>query len=314
MGQLQLVSQIFSVTGPVFAMVFLGLVLRKARIIDTSFIQTASQLVFKGSMPTLFFLSIWRADLNVALQPELLVFATVGTLIAFAASWWWAIRHLPSIERGVFVQGSFRGNCGVVSLALAAAWFGDYGLSVGGVLAGFTILLFNTLSVFILAFYSPHFQFSALNLVKELARNPLILSVVLGLFASGFDLHVPAWVEKSAQYFASLTLPLALICIGGTLSQRTLKQSGAAASQSTFIKVFFAPVLGCSIASLFGVTGDNLIILWMYLASPTAAASFAMALAAGTDGRLAASIIAVSTLVSIVTISAGIYFLKWLGN
>ena len=160
MNYFETFSQIFAVTGPVFAMVFIGWVLKKCALIDQTFIETASVLVFKGTMPTLFFLAIWKADLGQALVPELLVAVGLGTLLAFGSAWCWACHTLQRHQRGVFVQGAFRGNCGVVSLALAVSYYGDYGLAVGGVLSAFSILLFNTLSVFILAFYSPVVQFS----------------------------------------------------------------------------------------------------------------------------------------------------------
>jgi predicted permease len=52
----------------------------------------------------------------------------------------------------------------------------------------------------------------------------------------------------------------------------------------------------------------------MFLASPTAAASFAMALAAGADGKLAANIIALSTLVAMGSMTFGIYALRIWGH
>jgi len=56
--------QTLDVTLPVFSMVFLGIGLKKAGWIDDGFIQTASTLVFKGTMPTLVFISIVKADLS----------------------------------------------------------------------------------------------------------------------------------------------------------------------------------------------------------------------------------------------------------
>lgn len=314
MNQFHALSEILGVTAPVFAMVFMGLVLRKVNLINDSFIQTASTLTYKATMPTLFFLSIWRADLQSAFNAKLVFFFCAATLAGFLASWWWASKFTPYSQRGVFVQGSFRGNCGVVSFALVASYYGDYGLSVGGVLVGFTILLFNVLSVLILSIYSPILKFSPAIVGKELLKNPLIIAVVLGMVASAIKLHIPDWLLKSGEYFAGLTLPLALICVGGTLSLAGVKASGMAAIESSTIKVAILPVLACAAAWVVGIEGRELVILWMFFASPTAAASFAMAVAAGGDGKLAANIIALTTLVSIATMTIGIYALTTLGH
>lgn len=309
-----MLSEILGVTAPVFAMVFMGWVLRRVSLINDSFIQTASTLTYKATMPTLFFLSIWQADLQSAFNAQLVFFFCAATIVGFLASWWWASNFTPYGQRGVFVQGSFRGNCGVVSFALVASYYGDYGLSVGGVLVGFTILLFNVLSVLILSVYSPSLKFSPAMVGKELMKNPLIIAVVLGMVASAVNLFIPQWLLKSGEYFAGLTLPLALICVGGTLSLAGVKASGIAAIQSSAIKVAILPVLACFVAWLIGIEGRELIILWMFFASPTAAASFAMAVAAGGDGKLAANIIALTTLVSIATMTIGIYALTALGH
>lgn len=314
MNQFNVLSEILGVTAPVFAMVFMGLVLRKVKLINDAFIQSASTLTYKATMPTLFFLSIRQADLHSAFNAELVFFLCAATVFVFLASWWWATKAIPYAQRGVFVQGAFRGNCGVVGFALVASYYGDYGLSVGGVLVGFTILLFNVLSVLILSIYSPTLKFSPAAVGKELIKNPLMIAVVLGMAASAVQLYIPQWVLKSGEYFAGLTLPLALICVGGTLSLAGIKASGAAAVQSSVIKIILLPVLACGVAWAIGIEGRHLIILWMFFATPTAAASFSMSVAAGGDGKLAANIIALTTLVSIGTMTLGIYILTALGH
>ena len=66
MPLINLFLQTMETTLPVFAMVFIGLGLRKIGWIDNAFVNTASALVFKATLPTLVFLSIIRADLGTA--------------------------------------------------------------------------------------------------------------------------------------------------------------------------------------------------------------------------------------------------------
>src|SRR5690554_2006027 len=106
-------------------MVFIGLGLKRAGWIDGAFVTTASQLVFRGTMPALIFLSIIRADLDATLNPRLLGFFALATLGSFLFCWGWARLRVPHAERGVYIQGAFRGNCGIVGLALAAGMYGS---------------------------------------------------------------------------------------------------------------------------------------------------------------------------------------------
>ena len=226
---LSLVVQTLGVTAPVFAMLFLGVVLRRVGWIDSAFIASASALVFRGCMPTLLFLSILKADLSAALQPALLVYFVLATVASFLLAWGWALWRCPRADRGVYVQGAFRGNNGIVGLALASSLYGDYGLSLGSVLAGVVIIIYNTLSVVVLAIYSPGGNASPRSVCLSILRNPLIIGVAVAIPFAWWQVELPEWLLTSAGYFAQLSLPLALICIGGTLSLSALRESSGTA-------------------------------------------------------------------------------------
>ena len=68
-----------NITAPVFAMLFLGVFLRRIGAINDGFIVAASGLVFNVTMPALLFLGIIHADLRTALQPKLLIFFSIET-------------------------------------------------------------------------------------------------------------------------------------------------------------------------------------------------------------------------------------------
>jgi len=299
---LALVVQTLSVTAPVFAMLFIGVVLKRLGWIDTGFINTASALVFKGTMPTLLFLSIVQADLGSALQPSLIVYFVLANIASFVLAWVWALWRCPVADRGVYVQGAFRGNNGIVGLALASSLYGDYGLSLGGVLAGVVIFIYNTGS-----------SASVRSVCISILRNPLIIGVASAIPFAYWQVELPLWLLTSAGYFAQLTLPLALICIGGTLSLSALHESSGTAISSSLMKMVWLPFLATLGAWVWGFRGAELGILFLYFASPAAAASFVMARAVGSNHQLAATIIVITTLSAAVTINAGLLVLSRLG-
>jgi predicted permease len=310
---LAIVQQTISVTAPVFSMLFLGVVLKRLGLIDAGFINTASILVFRGTLPTLLFLGIIKADLSTALQPALLVYFVLATLGCFLLAWGWAILRCPEADRGIFTQGAFRGNNGIIGLALATSMYGDYGLSVGAVLGGVVILSYNTLSAIVLAIYSPQAKADFWSLSKSIVSNPLIVGVLLAIPFAAWQIQLPAWLMTSAGYFAQMSLPLALICIGGTLSLGSLRESSGMAISSSLMKVFWLPVLATLGAWLWGFRDADLAILFLYFASPTAAASFVMAKAVGGNHQLAAAIIVLTTLATVVTTNLGLFVLQWAG-
>ena len=305
--------QTLSVTAPVFAMLFMGIVLKRVGWINDNFIHTASALVFNVTMPALLFLGIVHADLRTAMQPKVLGYFTAATLVSFALAWGWAIWRCPREDRGIYTQGAFRGNNGVVGLALAASMYGDYGISLGAVLAGLVILLFNTLSTIVLAVYSPVIKSDPWSICKSVVKNPLIISVLAAVPFAVFKIGLPGWLQASGEYLASMTLPLALICIGGTLSLVSLRKSGKLALSARLVKMISLPFLATLGAWLCGFRGPELGTLFLYFASPTAAASYVMARAANGNHELAASIIVITTLMAAITTNIGIFVLQWGG-
>lgn len=310
---LVLIQQTLAVTAPVFAMLFLGVLLKRLGWIDTAFVNTASSLVFKGTLPALLFLAILRADLSAALQPTLLIYFTLATVTGFLIAWGWAIWRCPHPDRGVYVQGAFRGNNGIVGLALASSLYGDLGLSLGGVLAGLVILCYNALSALVLALYSPSSKTDPLSIARSILGNPLILAVLLAIPFAYWKISLPDWLLTSAGYFAQMSLPLALICIGATLSLASLRESGGTAISASLMKMLWLPLLSTLGAWWFGFRGPELGILFLFFASPTAAASFVMAKAVGSNFQLAAAIIVITTLMAVVSTNLGLFVLQWGG-
>ncbi|WJM98379.1 AEC family transporter [Pseudomonas defluvii] len=310
---LALFFQTLNITAPVFAMLFMGVLLKRINAINDGFIHTASSLVFNVCMPALLFLGIYHADLSAAVKPGLLLYFVVATLGGFSLAWTYALWRCPREDRGVYTQGAFRGNNGVIGLALAASMYGDYGISLGAVLAGLVILLYNSLAAVVLAVYSSSTKSDPWSILKSILRNPLIISVLLATPMAYGQVPLPNWLLTSSDYLAQMTLPLALICIGGTLSLASLRNSGSLAISASLLKMVWLPLIGTVGAWLWGFRGAELGILFLYFGSPTAAASYVMARAVNGNHELAASIIVITTVAAALTTNIGIFLLQWGG-
>ncbi|WP_277960901.1 AEC family transporter [Pseudomonas sp. RIT-To-2] len=305
--------QTLNITAPVFAMLFLGVFLKRIGAINDTFIYTASALVFNVCMPALLFLGIYHADLHAAMKPGLLIYFVVVTFASFALAWGMALWRSPPQDRGIYTQGAFRGNNGVVGLALAGSMYGDQGISLGAVLAGLVIVLYNSLSTVVLAIYSPNIKSDPWSIFKSVVCNPLIISVLAAAPMAYFQVGLPNWILTSGDYLAQMSLPLALICIGGTLSLAALRESGDLAISASLVKMVWLPLLGTLVAWLLGFRGAELGILFLYIGSPTAAASYVMARAANGNHQLAAAIIVITTVAAAITTNIGIFLLQWGG-
>ena len=302
-----------NIVAPIFFIVFLGYLLMRLRVIDQNFVTTASKLVFTITLPALVFMSISRMDFQAVFNPVLLGYFVIGTLITFTLLWQISKRFIRRPEDlGVFIQGAFRGNYGIVGLAVSFNMFGDSGLAQASLLLACVIPLYNVLSVLALTLPMQQ-QGNGINISQpliEIARNPLIIAVVLALPFSYFGWGLPLVGNKIGNYFANLTLPLALLAIGGSLNLKSLRDTSGESSWATLIKLIIMPLILTAGAWLYGFRGQDIGILFVLFGCPTAAASFIMAKGMGGNAQLAANIVLTTTLGSLLTLSGGIYLLR----
>lgn len=297
---------------PIFFIVFLGIVLKRLGVIDGHFVSTSSRLVFTLTLPALVFMAISGTNFQAVFNPDQLIYFVAATLISFTALWLLAARWIhDGRDLGVFIQGAFRGNYGIIGLAVSYNLFADAGLAQASILLAMVIPLYNVLSIIALTVpLQKEGGLSIGNAALEIAKNPLILAVVFALPFSFMGWTLPEVVEKTGRYFANLTLPLALLAIGGSLSLKSLRDTSAMAFWATAAKLVILPLLLSLGAWVYGFEGQDLAMLFILFGCPTAAASFVMAKGVGANDQLAANIILTTTLGSVLSLSAGIYLLR----
>jgi len=137
----------------------------------------------------------------------------------------------------------------------------------------------------------------------------LILALLLVVPFQWGELKVSGPLLTAGEWLARMTLPLALLGIGGSLSGQLKGAFASVPLQATVLKLLVLPGLIMALAVAAGFRGAELGVLVLMFSSPTAAASFAMAKAMGRDAILTAQVIALSTLGSLFTISAFLYIL-----
>jgi len=304
----------FSIIGPICLLIFLGWFLKRTHTINDAFIEVGSKLVFKVTLPALLFLSIIKTNRNVDIDFTLIIYSLIANFIFFIVSVL-ATKHWVKnkSEHGVVIQGAFRSNIAIIGLAYVANVYSDGGVAVAAVYVAFHTMLYNILSVIILSPKQEGVSFTLfLGVFKSLIKNPLIMGIMSGIIFFIFAIPVPELVIHTGEYFSNMTLPLALLCTGGSLNVQALKDNSFNCRFSTLLKIVIGPVFITGGAYLLGYTGQQLGLVFFMSASPTAAASYVMARAMGHNSDLAANIIAMTTIGSLITCSLGVSFLYWL--
>ncbi|HEX7027134.1 MAG TPA: AEC family transporter [Gammaproteobacteria bacterium] len=313
------IAQVFafavSVTAPIFMVVSLGAVLKRFNVINDEFIRVASNLVFNIGLPVMLFISTAKTDFSQLANPKHIAIVVAMTMIIFfgagLAAWW----HVEEkSERGVYVQGAYRGNLVIIGLAFCANAYGELGLAIAALPVAILVTLYNVLAVYILNVTLNHQTGnSPREVFLGILKNPLIIGILTGLAVNLLNLPLPDLLLDTGGYFSRLTLPLALLCIGGAMNLSALRLSSKAALGATTWKLILSPLVVCLIAIPFGIRGPELAVLFLLASAPTAAASFVMVKAMGGNASLAANIIVLSTFASLVTVTGGLSILKYSG-
>ncbi len=299
------------ITGPIFIIIGIGFLLKKIGWINNEFAELGSALVFKVTLPCLLFVKLSKADFTHGLPVMLIGYAVLITIVTFTLIEIISTTMVKEIhDRGVFVQGAFRSNLGVISLAFCISAFGENVLRIAAIYIAVLTILFNILAVVTLTRNNnKKFTNGFLHVLTEIFKNPLIISIVLGVLVSVFSINIPIMAIQTGKLFAGMTLPLALICAGASIRIKDF-QSSPPLYWSSAMKLVFVPFAITAGGIWLGFRGEQLGVLYLMHATPTAAASYPMVRAMNGNHHLAATIIAVTSAGSLVTTTLGIFLLK----
>ncbi|MEH6910813.1 MAG: AEC family transporter [Oceanicoccus sp.] len=299
------------IVAPVFLIVFLGIYLTQKKLIDQHFVSVSSKLVFTVTLPTLLFINVVQTDFDTVFNAGQIGVSILATVLSFIVVWYLSPTFVTRGDRGVFTQGACRGNLGIVGLALCINMYGSEGLAAASLVLAIIIPLYNVLSVIVLNLsLHEHGQLPWKKIFSEIAKNPLIIAVCLALPFSLMKVQIPTILINTGDYLANMTLPLALLGIGGVLSLKELKTTSTPSIAAALLKTLILPALCTLGAYLWGLRGVHLGVLYLLFSSPTATVSFIMVRAMNGNAPLAANMILLSTLGSLISLSAGIYILR----
>lgn len=301
-----------TITTPIFCILGLGILFKRIGWISDEFARLGSNLVFKVTLPCLLFVKLVETDFRRNLPTQLVVYAIVATVVAFLIlDRLFASRFANIADRGVFVQGAFRSNMGIIGLAFCLSAFGEGVVATASIYLAVMTTVFNILAVVTLTRHQDRagYHGEIFRVLLGIIKNPLILAIAAGVIISLLGFQVPNILLQTGGYFARMTLPLALLCAGASIRLHEFQTSPPLYWAVTG-KLLFVPLLITGGGILLGLRGQELGVLYLMCASPTAAASYPMTQALGGNHHLAAAIIAATSLGSLIFTTLGIFLLR----
>ena len=290
-------SQVFIL----FLLIGVGFWARKTRLIDDTGIRQMTQLLLVVVTPFMI-IKAFQMPYDPALLRGLLValVSAILTHILGILAGFLLFRHQEPARRKVLRFGIIFSNSAFMCIPLLQALLGNRGVFYGSVYIALFYLLQWTYGVVLMTGNR-----SDVNLRQALV-NPGTIGIVfgLGLFLVGIQLpSIPAAV---IGHIANLNTPIAMLVIGGTLATSDLSGlwRDRAIFGATAVRLVLIPIVVLVILLPFRLEYELLAACLIPASAPTAAACALFATRYEQDAALASHLVALSTLLSIVTMPA----------
>jgi len=304
-----------NVVVPLFAVLFLGFVLKKIGFLSDDFVATGNKVVFYIALPASLFLNVYSAEISELLDLRFAVFAVAASLVAFVLIWLLAsffIKDKPAL--GAFTQGAFRGNFAFLGMPLLISIAGEAGEARVALIMAFVLPVYNICTVLLLAACSDNSKKpDAKDIVLTIIKNPFVIVIIIAFGLQLLGINLPLAVTQTIYYPANMATALALICIGASMSFHGFDVKFKYAFAASLVKVILLPIIFVTAGYLLGFRDYDIAAILILGGVPSAVAGYAMVVQMGGDKYIAGTIIAISTFLSAFSLTVFIYILRATG-
>jgi len=224
-------------------------------------------------------------------------------------------RLTPKVTRpqvGSIIQSNVRWNT-FVALSLGSLLHGDTGLALVTIAAAAMIPTANVLSVYALIGHAETEPGTRPKPLLALVTNPLIVACVIGGALAVGKVTFPQPVDDTMRLLGQATIALGLLTAGAGVDFGALKRAGVVTVGWSLVRLLGLPALALAGGVMIGLEGIVLQIAVICAATPTATNSYILARQLGGDAPLAANLIAVETVLAMLTMPAVFYLASALG-
>ncbi len=304
-----------SVVLPMLIMMSVGILIRRADLVDAHTTKKMDGINFRLFLPCLLFVNIYQSDLAHDFSPEVVLYALAEFFVLMTLLFTIVPRIMKRPEQiSVVCQAIFSGNFVIFGLTVTEYIYGPGSTGTASLLSAIVVPLMNVTAVILLEYFRPGGgKVEPKKLVMGVAKNPLIHGCVLALAASLCGLNLPDMVFSPIQSMSRVATPLAFVLLGATLSLDGFRRNKVILAWTTFMRMVIVPAVTIIAAILLGFRDVELASIMVLFSAPTAVSSFSMAQQMGADGELAAQLVALTAVFALPTIFTITFLLRFLG-
>ncbi len=292
--------QILNVIGPIFVITFIGYVLELMnKDIDS---KTISSLVLLIGTPCLIFSTLTSLDIDVSTLLKMALSAALS--VAVASVMGLAFLRASGMSYRTFLPCLIMPNAGNIGLPLVLLAFGEKGLALGISYFFVIALLQYTVGA---AISSGEYR------LRDLARQPLIYSVVLVVIVLLANIKVPAIIATTTELLGGMMIPAMLILLGTSLARLSVSDLRQAITIAVARLGIGIPT-GLAVIALISLSGIEAGAVFLLASMPTAIVNYVFAERYRPDSQQVAGAIVVSTTLTFAVLPVIIWASYWIAG
>lgn len=254
------------------------------------------------SLADVFDLTFVKAYLSATI-----VVYVLATAVAF-------MRRIPMQEAAIEAQCATIGNVGFLGIPMLALLLGEPAIAPVMLVLAVDLIVFGSLIVILITGARDGrvslgiFRSIGLGLIK----NPMIVSIVLGLAWSGLEIPIPGPLNEFVILLGNAATPGALFAIGASLASKSAERVSVAGWLSFCKLVLHPTAVAVAALIIFPVEPYAAGVMIAAAALPVAGNVYMLAQHYGVAPHRVSSSILISTAFSIVTVSLVIGWISML--
>ena len=310
---------VLSITIPFFAIILCGSLARLRGWFSEESGRTLSRFAFFVVLPPFMFIAITSIDVTALFHIGFVLRYELVTITMFFIAGIFAtfvIRLTPE-QRGLFCLNTAYPNYGYIGVPLAILAFGQQAAApISLILVCDTITLLVMTTIMSHDAATGHLGRALRDTIISMLRNPLLLTVLVGLGFSASGLQLAALPEQFLKMLAGAAAPTALFALGITLVGQPIRAALTELATISLIKLMIHPAL-IAAAFLLWPSSQPIDPLWIQLAVlfaslPIAANVFALSQFYNVYTGRTATAIMITTICASITVPVTLFLLiKW---
>lgn len=286
--------------GVMFLLMAIGFGCRKGGVFTDEFTSKLSWVLLNLVMPAVILQSL-QMERDEALARGMLwslVLAIVLQLLSILIARLFTPRKEDARYR-VERFGAALSNCGFIGLPLTEAVVGPRGT----VYAGIFIVVFN----FLLFTYGTAMMSGTRTTPKQVAKifaTPAMIALAVGLVFFFLSVRLPVIPAQAVSYLSGLNTPIAMLAAGSYIARGNLRRifvTGRLYLLSA-VRLLLIPAVSLGILLLLPVEREVALTMLVLVACPSPMLVMALAEKHGSDPVHAAGLIAMTTLLSVISL------------